>query len=68
MFVRIIGSAMGMAAVLYCMKKVLPFNLITLVFMVAVGVLFYGVILFLSGEIREEVKAMISLTKNRKGN
>lgn len=58
-FVRIIGSAVGMSIVLYILKKVMPFNLFSLIFMVGAGVIVYGFFLLLTGEVREEVKSLV---------
>lgn len=59
-FVRIIGSSLGMAVVLYFMKKVMPFNVLTLVLMVGTGVVVYGILLYVSGEVREELKLVLN--------
>lgn len=65
-YLRIIGSALGMALVLYLLKYVLPSNVISLVLMVLIGILVYGIILILTGEVKEEVQAILSRI-NKKG-
>ena len=65
-YVRIVGSALGMAVVLMFVKKVLPYNVITLVLMVGIGVVVYGICLILSGEVKEEVKKILSVIDSKR--
>jgi len=54
-YIRIILSAVGMAVVLFFIKKVLPVNVLTLAFMVITGILVYGIFLVVTGELRNEL-------------
>ena len=67
-YVRIIGSAIVMAITLYFIKIILPSNVITLAVMVVAGILVYGIMLVLVGELKEETKKIVRWieTKRRK--
>ncbi len=58
-YVRIIGSAIVMAIALYFIKNMLPSNVITLAVMVVAGILIYGIMLILVGELKEETKKIV---------
>ncbi len=58
-YLRIIGSALGMALVLYFLKSILPPNVMGLVLMVLIGILVYGIILTITGEVKEELKVIL---------
>ncbi len=64
-FVRIIVSSLGMALVLYFLKKIMPFNIISLVVMVFVGVTIYGALLVLTGEMKNEFKDVLRILKGK---
>lgn len=65
-YVRIIGSSLIMALVLVLLKKVLPFNIMTLIVMVGIGVVVYGVVLGLTGEIKDEVNSILRVLNNKR--
>ena len=55
-----------MALVLVLLKRVLPFNIMTLIVMVGIGVVIYGFILALTGEIRDEVNSILRILNNKR--
>lgn len=64
-FARIFLSSAAMAAVLFCAKKIMPFNLITLIIMVTLGIVVYGSVLLASGEVKEEFKSAAAVIKRK---
>ena len=62
-FVRIIGSGLAMFAVLSLLKRFVPYNKATMLLLVALGAVVYGAVLLVSGEIKGEVKAVMSKIK-----
>lgn len=64
-FVRICLSSLGMALVLYVLKKIMPFNIITLVVMVLLGAMIYGGLLVLTGEMKNEFKDFLKVLKRK---
>ena len=65
-FAKIGGSAGVMGLVLFAVKKVLPFNVITLIVMVGIGVIVYGITLSLTGEITDELNKFTTVIKRKK--
>ncbi|WP_461811870.1 lipopolysaccharide biosynthesis protein [Faecalimonas sp.] len=64
-FIRISLSSLGMALVLYVLKKIMPFNIITLVVMVCAGAMIYGGLLVLTGEMRNEFEDILKGLKRK---
>ena len=55
-------------AVMYCsiaaLKAVLPYTKINLVFFIILGMIIYALVLYLTGEIKQEAKAVLAKVKN----
>lgn len=64
-FVRIFLSSAAMGAVLYFAKKIMPFNIITLIIMVILGIMVYGAVLLASGEVKEEFRSAVAIIKRK---
>ena len=62
-YIRIIGSALVMFAVLMLLKTHIPYTKATMLGLVAVGAAIYGVTITLSGEITGEIKAVAGKLK-----
>lgn len=65
-YVRIIASALGMAIVLFGLKQILPFNVVCLALMVIIGIIVYGVLLILFGELKEESTKLINWLQDKR--
>jgi O-antigen/teichoic acid export membrane protein len=64
-YVRILISAAIMFAGIVAIKQILAYTVINLGICVVVGMLIYGVTLYLSGEIKPEVTAILAKVKNK---
>lgn len=64
-YVRIIASALIMFAVIVAIKQILPYTKISLVLFIACGMAVYAAVMYLSGEIKPEVAAIMGKIKNR---
>jgi O-antigen/teichoic acid export membrane protein len=64
-YVRILISAAIMFAGIVAIKQILAYTVINLGICVVVGMLIYGVVLYLSGEIKPEVAAILAKVKNK---
>lgn len=58
-YIRILGSSLGMAVILWWLKKILTYNLVSLILLVIVGVASYSSLLLFSGEIKNEFKLVL---------
>jgi O-antigen/teichoic acid export membrane protein len=65
-YVRIIAAALIMFAGIVAIKQILPYTIINLGLFVILGMLIYGFVLYLTGEIKPEVAAVTA--KLRKNN
>lgn len=59
-YVRIIGAALIMFLGIVAIKRILPYTIISLGMLVIFGMLIYGFVLYLTGEIKPEVAAIMA--------
>jgi len=64
-YVRIISASLIMFAGIVAIKRILPYTVISLGLIVIFGVLVYGFVLYLTGEIKPEVAAITAKLRNR---
>ncbi len=65
-YARILISAFIMATVIIVIKMIMGMNILSLCIMLCVGIFVYGLALYFTGEIRQEVGAIFSIIKNKK--
>lgn len=64
--IRILGSCLLMALILFGLARLLPSTAASLVLLVAVGAAVYGASLYLSGEISSEIRQVVNLLRARR--
>lgn len=64
-YARIIVSAFIMAAAIILIRMFMGMNILSLCVMLCVGILVYGLALYFTGEIKQEVKAIFSAIRKR---
>lgn len=57
---RILLSAFVMYAAIFILKKIMPFNKINLVLFVFCGMIVYGLVLYISGEVKNEANLVLN--------
>lgn len=65
-YIRIFGSATLMGIVLYIMTKAMPASIWMLIILVPAGMAIYGISLYLTGEIKTEVKQLAAKLRDAK--
>jgi O-antigen/teichoic acid export membrane protein len=65
-YIRIFGSATLMGVVLYIMTKAMPASIWMLIILVPAGMAIYGISLYLTGEIKTEVKQLAAKLRDAK--
>ncbi len=65
-YIRIFGSAALMGFVIYILTKAMPASIPILIILVPAGMAFYGISLYLTGEIKTEVKQLASKLRDTK--
>jgi O-antigen/teichoic acid export membrane protein len=64
-YVRIIAAALIMFAGIVAIKQILPYTIINLGLFVILGMLIYGFVLYLTGEIKPEVAAIMAKLRKK---
>jgi O-antigen/teichoic acid export membrane protein len=64
-YVRIIAAALIMFAGIVAIKQILPYTIINLGLFVILGMLIYGFVLYLTGEIKPEVSAIVAKLRKK---
>ena len=64
--VRILGSSVVMAVVIYALKQILPSGKIYLAIYIICGIIVYGVSLVITGEVKDELNAVLNKAKGIK--
>ena len=64
-YFRIIFSALIMFIVIVAFKRILPYTRINLVVFILLGMLVYALVLYLTGEIKQEARFILAKVKNR---
>lgn len=62
-YIKIIFSSLVMLVILLILKRLVEANLFTLILLVCIGIITYFTTLFLTGEIKKEVKAILNRLK-----
>ena len=65
-YIRIAGSALIMALIIYIFKRLFIINIMTLFLLIIMGVIVYGILLLIFGEIKEEFEKIKEIVKFKK--